>query len=175
MRYVALLRGINVGGNNRVEMARLRNSLESLGLTEVSTYINSGNIFFTSNKSVAILTKLIEDAIESEFGFHVHVVLRDKPNITALVKAIPTKWINDSSAKADVLFLWEDVDKQSVLKELTIKEGIDDVRYVPGAVIWHVDRADAGKSGLMKIIGTPLYKKVTIRNVNTTRKLAELL
>lgn len=172
---MALLRGINVGGKNKVAMARLQTSFETLGLKDVSTYINSGNILFSSDTSVTTLTDRIEAVIEKDFGFKIHVVLRDQENILHLAKAIPKTWMNGSDSKTDVLFLWEEYDRKEILGELTIKPGIDHVQYLPGAIVWHVDRANINKSGLLKIVGTPLYKRVTIRNINTVRKLAELL
>jgi uncharacterized protein (DUF1697 family) len=175
MIYVALLRGINVGGKNKVEMARLKTSFEAIGLSDVRTYINSGNILFSSDKKPAVITTDIEAAIEKDFGFHVHVLLRDSTNIQALAKAVPLTQVNDTVMKTDIMFLWEDVDRKNVLQELTIKPGIDNVKYLPGAIIWNVKRDDASRSGLMKIIGTPLYKRMTIRNVNTLRKLVELM
>lgn len=74
-----------------------------------------------------------------------------------------------------VMFLWEDVDKRSVLKRLTIKEDLDDVKYVPGAVIWRVDRDKLTRSGMMKLTSDELYQQMTIRNCNTVRKLIEMM
>lgn len=176
MIYVALLRGINVGGNNKVEMTKLKESFESIGHTDVTTYINSGNIIFSSDNKLRELASEIEAVIEKDFGFKVHVVVRDVKSIRAIDKATPKTWVNDGKTmKTDVLFLWEDVDKETVLNELVIKPGIDEVQYVPGAIIWRVHCNNVSKSGLMKIIGTPLYKKITIRNINTVRKLTTLM
>jgi uncharacterized protein (DUF1697 family) len=175
MVYVALLRGINVGGNNRVDMARLKAVFTKLSYTDVKSYINSGNIIFTSHKNSLSQVSRIEEAIEQEFGFRVHVVVRDHSNIAAVDKAIPASWVNDSTMKTDVMFLWDDIDSAEVLDQLTIKPDIDAVKYVSGAIIWRVDRKNVTKSGLLKIIGTDLYKKMTIRNVNTVRKLHNLM
>jgi uncharacterized protein (DUF1697 family) len=76
--------------------------------------------------------------------------------------------------KSDVMFLWPESDSKSVLSELTIKD-FDRVIYAPGAVLWSVDRADQGRSGMGKLVGTMLYKQMTIRNVNTVRKLSEIM
>ena len=77
MTYLALLRGINVGGKNKVEMARLKTLFESIGCSDVRTYINSGNVIFTNGRVAARLRTSIEKAIAQEFGFDVRVVLRD--------------------------------------------------------------------------------------------------
>jgi uncharacterized protein (DUF1697 family) len=74
-----------------------------------------------------------------------------------------------------VLFLWSEFDQKSVLKELPINPDIEDVRYVPGAVVWRIDARDAAKSRRTKLFGTPLYRGLTVRNVNTVRKLVQLM
>jgi uncharacterized protein (DUF1697 family) len=175
MKYVALLRGINVGGNNKVEMPRLKKLFEELDFKNVKTYINSGNIIFEAKGTPMVLAKKIEKEIEKEFKFNIYVVIRDLKNIQKLDKAVPKEWVNDETMKTDVMFLWDDVDNKNVLKQVIIKPDIDDVKYLDGAIIWRVDRKAVTRSGLLKIVGTPLYKKITIRNVNTLRKLKELM
>ena len=173
--YVALLRGINVGGKNKVEMSRLEATFESVGSKQVSTYINSGNVLFTHRRKTATLTPLLEEAIATEFGFAVEVVLRDGASFAATAKAIPRAWKDDSTMRCYVMFLWEDLDTPAILEELTIKPGIDYVRYVPGAIIWRVDRADLTRSGMMRLTSSDLYRSMTIRNCNTVRKLEQLM
>lgn len=72
-------------------------------------------------------------------------------------------------------FLWEGFDNKSSLKLLSPREGVDNVRYAHGAIIWHVERKLHGKSGMNKVIGTELYKNITVRNVNTVRKLVAMI
>ncbi len=176
MIYVALLRGINVGGNNKVEMAKLRSAFERLGFEQVKTYINSGNIIFSDTTHIASeLAPLIENVIEEDFGFHVYVVVRSSPQIKLITQALPSDWVHDKTMKCDVIFLWDNIDNKETLEQLTIKPGIDDVKYVPGAILWRVDYENATRSGVLKIVGTPLYKQMTVRNANTLRKLAELM
>lgn len=174
--YVALLRGINVGGKNKVEMSRLKATFEAVGMTDVRTYINSGNVIFRDDRSRSTeLPIVLEQAIATEFGFSVKVLVRDVQTMVSLRDAIPPSWKDDSTMRCNVMFLWEDVDEPVVLKSLTIKEDIDDVKYVPGAVIWRVDRATLTRSGMTKLPRTDLYRSMTIRNCNTVRKLAELM
>ena len=176
MVYVALLRGINVGGKNKMEMARLKATFESAGMKDVTTYINSGNVVFTDNRrKPATITRTLEKVIEAHFGFAIKVLIRDLPSIKKLLKALPDSWTNDSKMRCDVLFLWESFDKKEVLNELSWKPEIEDVVYVSGAVIWRIDRPNVNRSRLFKIIGTDLYRGMTIRNCNTVRKLAELM
>lgn len=176
MKYVALLRGINVGGKNKVEMKRLKQTFEKVGTTDVLTYINSGNIIFTDTAHTAKqLAALLEAAIVKDFGFAVKVLVRDQKNIQAIAKALPSSWINDNTMKCDVLFLWEKYDNAKVMNQITIKPGLDDVEYMNGAILWRVDRQNVTRSGLLKIVGTDLYAHTTIRNCNTVRKLAALM
>lgn len=176
MIYVALLRGINVGGNNKVEMKRLQEVLVQSGIQSVKTYINSGNVIFKDEKrSPDELANLLESVIEKEFGFSVKVLLRDIENIRNLVKTLPPEWKNDTSMKCDVMFLWDSFDNKEILNSLSVKPEIDDVIYVPGAILWRVDRVNVTRSGMMKLVGTDIYKHMTIRNCNTARKLLDLM
>jgi uncharacterized protein (DUF1697 family) len=176
MVYVALLRGINVGGKNKVDMKTLKGVFEDAGMTSVRTYINSGNVIFeSSSRSRAKLAEVLEKAIERKFRFDIKVLVRDLRSMRAVMKAMPAKWTNDKDQRCDVMFLWDDVAKPSVLKQFKIKPEIEDVKYASGAVIWRVDREHVTKSGLMKLVGTPIYKRMTIRNCNTARKLLQLM
>lgn len=176
MIYIALLRGINVGGNRKVEMPRLKTLFESLGHTDVKTYINSGNVIFSSaEKDQTILCAQIEEAIESEFSFTVPTIIKSANQLKAIAEAIPKEAQNNHEMECDILFLWDEVDSPGVLKDLDPREGADEVKYVPGAIIWSVSKEEINKSKLLRIVGTPFYKRVTIRNCNTVRKLLSLL
>lgn len=176
MKYVALLRGINVGGNNRVEMSKLKGIFEDLGYLDVVTYINTGNVIFeTEEKNDEIVKKEIEKALKDNFKFEIRVVLRDDKNIEKVCKKIPTDWQNNDDMKTDVLFLWEEFDNKKSLDLINKKEGIDNLIYADGAIVWNVDRKNYTKSGMNKFINSVLYKNMTARNVNTVRKLCELM
>jgi uncharacterized protein (DUF1697 family) len=177
MIYLALLRGINVGGKNKVEMSRLKATFETAGFSSVRTYINTGNVIFAADNDNPSpkLASQIEKMIATEFGFPVAVLLLDIQAVLAVAEAIPPSWKEDSTMRCYVMFLWEDVDEPAVVERLTIKDDIDDVKYVPGAIVWRVDRAVLTRSGMMKVTNDELYRSMTIRNCNTVRKLAELM
>lgn len=176
MIYIALLRGINVGGNNKIDMKTLKQVFEQAGMESVKTYINSGNILFKSeNPSKEELSAILEDAIYKHFALSIKVLIYNAEEFKAIAKALPEDWLNDKERKSDALFLWEEVNEEKVLDQLFLKSEIDRVIYVPGAVLWSVDRDKVTKSGMVKIIGTEVYRKVTIRNVNTVRKLVNLI
>ncbi|MFC3210057.1 DUF1697 domain-containing protein [Planomicrobium okeanokoites] len=176
MIYVALLRGINVGGNNKVDMKELKKTFEEAGMSAVKTYINSGNIIFADDQHAQDeLPSILEAAILSQFDLSIKVLVYSIEEFRRIAGSLPETWTNDQDMKSDVWFLWPEADNAAVLDELTIKPEIDRVNYVPGAVLWSVDKAHAAKSGMQKVIGTKLYKLVTIRNVNTVRKLLVLM
>lgn len=176
MVYVALLRGINVGGKSIVSMQLLREAFEKAGLQNVATYINSGNVIFeTSKQSEDKLAASLEKIIRDTFGFAAMVLVLSGENITRLAQALPADWTNGTSMKCDVLFLHGDVDTPNIVQQMKPKDGIDRTQYQPGALFWSIDRKLATKSGLYKIVGTQLYKRMTVRNCNTLRKLAALV
>jgi uncharacterized protein (DUF1697 family) len=176
MKFVALLRGINVGGNNKVDMKALKSAFTDAGMTSVSTYINSGNVIFSSRmRNQERLAARLEAAIAQAFGFDIRVLVRSHDNLREVLAALPDDWVTDTEMRCDVLFLWQEVDSPAVLDDVTPKAGIDDVRYAPGALIWRVDRDKVTRSGLSKMVGSPLYKQTTIRNSNTARKLLALM
>lgn len=175
-KYLSLLRGINVGGNNKVAMKDLKKVFEDAGFTNVTTYINSGNIIFESPiKNVTEIVSIIETAIHKHFKFPVRVVVREAKTIKVVCDAIPEAWENDDEQKTDVLFLWNEYDKKDSLKLLAINSDVDTVIYNNGAIIWNVARKNYSKSGMNKFIGTELYKNMTARNVNTVRKLNKMV
>ncbi|MFC3418578.1 DUF1697 domain-containing protein [Salinicoccus hispanicus] len=176
MIYVALLRGINVGGNNKIDMKDLKASFENAGMNDVITYINSGNIIFSNEyNSQFKLPGILEATILQDFNLDIKVLIRSFEEIEAVVDHLPDFWKNDKEIKSDVLFLWDEIDDRSVLDELKIRPDIEQVIYIPGAILWSVDKGNLSKSGMSKIVGTKIYKKVTIRNVNTVSKIYELM
>jgi uncharacterized protein (DUF1697 family) len=175
MTYVAFLRAVNVGGNSIVSMAAIREALVALGLADVRTHINSGNIIFSTRASDAQrLTVRIEKALEQHTGIAIKVLVMDHKTLKKIVDAIPRTWVDDKTMRTYVLMLWKELDDHGILDRLPTKPGVDELRYTPGAVVWRVDRANVGRSQMNRIVGTPLYKKITMRSANTMRKLNEL-
>ena len=175
MTYVAFLRGVNVGGKSIVSMAAIKEALVALGLSEVRTYINSGNVIFSTRASDAQrLTARIEKALERHTGMAIKVLVTDHKTLKTMVDAIPRSWVDDKTMRTYVLLLWKELDDRKILDRLPIRPGVDELRYTRGAVVWRVDRENVGRSQMNRIVGTPLYKKITIRSANTMRKLNEL-
>lgn len=175
MRYLALLRGINVGGKNKVEMKKLKTTFELLGFTNVVTYINSGNIIFEElNKQQGVITNEIETSIKQNFNLNIKVVLKNREDIETINRALPPTWIKSEIMRTDIMFLWDEVDKPEIMEEIQINS-VDSVKYVSGALLWKIEDVDYNKSGMLNLMGTKLYKNITVRNENTFRKLHEIM
>jgi uncharacterized protein (DUF1697 family) len=173
---LCLLRAVNVGGNNPVRMARLRDVFQGLGFADVRTFINSGNVIFDApTRGAPNLVERIENAIEEEFGFRIAVVVWDLERYDRLVAALPANCVDDTEARCNVLFLWPEVDREQVVDEMPWNPELEEVRYLPGAVIWRQERRNVTRSRMTKMVGTDLYRKLTIRSSNTVRKLHALM
>lgn len=178
MKYLGLLRGINVGGNNKVSMSALRDCFEQLGFTHVSTYINSGNIFFDSDEvDVVKLVEACEKAIEDTFGFSVVVMVISRVDYMEAQHQAPSWWANGTeNMRNDALFVIPPTTAEEVLEELSKKTSMVDKLSSHGQVVfWTLPIADYNKSVVPKIVGTPIYRRVTMRSSTTFRKLALLM
>lgn len=173
MKYVCLLRGVNVGNSRKVPMAEFRQVLENMGFENVRTYINSGNAIFES-KSEPDEAKLRKSLAET-FGFDVPALVINSENLRRIVAAVPPDWQNDyTERKADVAFLFPDADSPDILEKLGYRPEFETLLYVPGAILSNIERKTQSRSSLLRTVGTPMYKNLTIRNLTTARKLADL-
>ncbi|MFT4186086.1 MAG: DUF1697 domain-containing protein [Micrococcaceae bacterium] len=172
--YVALLRGINAGGKRRVPMADLRKLFEELGYSKVKTYVNSGNVLFKANK--APTSESLTKELTVHFGFEIPTLVLNEFAFKQVAKAIPADWQNDyQKHKSDVCFLFPAIDSPEIIKQIGQNSEIETIRYVKGAVLSNLLRKNQPKSSLFKLVGTPLYQRMTVRNITTVRKLAVLL
>ena len=174
--WIALLRGINVGGNRRVPMAELRAVLETIGLDEVRTYIVSGNVLFrTALTDRAELTARIEATIEERFGFAVAVVLRTAVELRSLLAADPLpEGSTTDPAHRYAVFLSADPDPAR-LAAIDSAAVAPDVFVVGDRVIhaWYRNGLQASKLAV-RLTDRSLGVTVTTRNWNTVRKLVDL-
>ena len=171
MKYVALLRGVNVGTSKRVDMKTLKKLFESIGYTEVVTYINSGNIQFSVDETHDKVEEDIKEILFKNLGEGIKVLLKTKEQMREIAKTIPVEWKNDEEQKTDVAYLFKCINRKEIADELPINKEYIRILYVDGALIWNVKRKDYNKSQLNKIIGHKIYKEMTVRNVNTARYL----
>jgi len=174
--FVALLRGVNVGGKNMIRMSSLKGSFERMGFEDVATYINSGNILFTAKEGDARkLERKIEAMLSSEYRLECKVVVRSYPEMSDLVESLPADWAGDGGWKHNVIFLRHTIDSEEVLEGLKPTSGIERVLYRPGALLWSARAGDIPRSAWVKRPGQKVYHDMTVRNLNTTRKLHELM
>jgi len=174
LKYVALLRGINVGKGARVPMKTLKALLEGLGLGDVVTYLNSGNVVFDSALSSSHLTQLIEDELERAFGERIPTLVKTSMEVIAIAESIPREWGSNADEQTYVAYLFSDVDNPGIVSELPVKRQFMSIFYAPGAIIWNIKRESYNRSQITKIVGHSSYARMTTRNVNTARKLAAL-
>lgn len=176
-RYVALLRGINVGGNAIVPMAALREALSKRGLSDVKTYIQSGNILFTSGEADAsVLSTLIASTIRAEFSVDAKVVVYSAKQWRAIVAAIPAWWGQNPDWKYNLLAILTPTTPAEVVEATgALKPDIERMEPGPGVVYQGMSRELFGKTTTGKLAANPVYKNLTIRNRNTTLKIAALL
>jgi len=173
MKYASLLRGINVGTTKRIDMKHLNAMFEGLGYFNVSTYINSGNIRFESNDSVEKIVASLDSCFRTELGYEVPTLVKTLEEMQLIAAEIPAHWQNDSDQRTDVAYLFDEVDNIDIIDKLPFKRDFVYTRYIKGALIWNVTRENYNKSQLNKLIGHKLYPYMTVRNVNTARRLAE--
>jgi uncharacterized protein (DUF1697 family) len=175
-RYVALLRGINVGGRNAVPMADLRAALTDAGYTSVATYIQSGNVVFESTAPRRALEAEVEDALEERFGIPIVVVVRSHAEFRTIVEQAPDGFGTEPRTyHSDVLFLKSPLTSARAMRVVELRDGVDRAWPARGVVYFQRLSARRTQSRLSRIVGTPQYKSMTIRSWATTTKLLELL
>jgi uncharacterized protein (DUF1697 family) len=174
-RYVALLRGINVGGNKKVPMAQLRKVLEGLGYTDVATLLQSGNAVFTAKeKSPEKVARQLETAIAKEFGFEVSVIIRTRDELAAAIQANPLSGAEDAPSRFLVTFLSGVPDKKR-LQEIDPAAYLPDEFRVVGREIYARFPNGIGNSKLATVLGGRRLGVIpTARNWSTVTKLLAL-
>ena len=176
--FLVLLRGINVGGKNKISMAELKGCLEGLGFSEVSTFIVSGNVVLASDRNADAIAAEIEAVLPKAFHIDselVKVLVLTRDQLQAVVDDRP-KGFGDQPDKyhSDAIFLIG-IETAEVMPIFNPREGVD--RVWPGHGVVYAERLSAQrtKSRLSSMMASPLYKSMTIRSWSTTVKLLGLL
>ena len=175
IRWIALFRGINVGGNNKLPMADLRELAAELGFEEPKTYIQSGNLVLGSDeKDAEKLEAMLAGAVEKRFGFHPCIVMRNVEQFQAALDANPYAAKVKEGKELHLYFLDGPADKydEAVIRELaaeseefTLKDGIFYL-YAPEGI---------GRSKLAEKLPKYLPKRHTARNLNSVRAILDLV
>ena len=174
---VALLRAVNLGGHNRIGMEALRALHESLGLRDVQTYVQSGNVVFTApGRDIGPLPKRIEAAIEPAFGFRCAVILRTAAELRDVVRRNPFAGRTDvESSRLIVVFLSREPDSEARTKALAIKLGPEETK-IEGREVFVFYPNGVGRSKLtVAVMEKALGVVGTGRNWNTVTKLLEMV
>ena len=177
MRYVLLLRGVNVGGKNKVVMSELKELLGREAFSDVDSYINSGNLFFSSDESVETIVLKVEKVLEENYEFVIPFTLLSKDDYLEEMAGLP-KWWKDEFARKDILFFSRWTDTDEVVRFVEESEFYNERVYIGKcAVFWaKIDEAEYQKTTYhKKILKQPFYKTITIRNGKTFDKIAEIL
>jgi uncharacterized protein (DUF1697 family) len=175
-RFLALLRGINVGGKNVIAKDDLRQCFEDLGFTSVRTYIQSGNILFRSEtSSVKELTAAVEAGLSDRFSYEAQVVILPQRKYKSAVAAAPDGWGTDDKQKHNAMFTLSSTTPKKVLAQLPVpKTGIETVTTGPGVIFWSASKSHLTKTTMLKLAKETAYQQMTVRNHNTVFKLLEL-
>lgn len=176
--YIALLRGINVGGNTLISMDALKRAFESLGFKNVKTILASGNVIFEAPKSdLATLTTKIEQKLESQFSFAIKVMLRTREDIQSLIDLAPFKKVKVTpQIRLHVSFLPQDVEHRLEISQRLKGTSFDILRATSCELCSVVDIArNQGTTDLMKVLEKEFGKKITTRTWNTVERIAALL
>ena len=176
MKYVLLLRGINVGGKNKVAMSDLKDMISKLGYENVITYINSGNIIFDANDNKEIVRVKISHMLET-FPFSINKVILTQEEYLDEISNLP-EWWSEELFRRDVLFYSDEVD-YSVMKERIKMMPLNDemVHFGKRAVFWGKcnEKNYLSTSYHKLLMKESFYKSITIRNAKSFEKIIELL
>ena len=176
-RYALLVRGINVGGKNKVVMAELRQELTELGLEKVETYINSGNIFFTSKVPKVTLVEILKAFFEVHYPFIQSFSLLSQEDYEAELENLPDWWIKDLARK-DVLFYTEGLDVDQVIEKvdsLVLEDEV--VHFGKLGIFWgkYSEESYYETAYHKYLLKMPFYRQITIRNAKTFDKIGQML
>jgi uncharacterized protein (DUF1697 family) len=176
MKYVAFLRGINVGGNTPVSMAHLKSAVEHCGYTNVVTYINSGNVIFdTEQTNITAIIKKLETVFVEKLHHTIPIALRSLPQMKKTLENIPSLWKKNADVRCYLAFTRESLTPADVIKETPVNPDVDQVDAGPDVVYMTTKKSGLTKSGFSKLIGKKVYKEITMRNLNTTQKVFALM
>lgn len=175
--YVALLRGINVGGKNVIRMAELRSCFEADGFRDVVTYIQSGNVIFRGPASApGPLTTRIEAMLASAFNYRAKVMLRSRRQLAAVVAGAPAGFGSQPDRyRYDTIFLRDTLTADAAMREVLLRPGVDEAWAGDGVLYFSRLISQASRSYLSRLVSMPVYQDMTIRNWNTTTRLLQLM
>ena len=177
-RYIAFLRGINISGKNKVSMAELKQGFVRLDYTDVKTYLNSGNVIFSSDEADTVkTTSRIEEMIKNQFGLDIPVFVISKEEIEDILYHAPDWWGDENKEIYDnLIFIMSPATFKDVYDEIgEPKEGLEKIEEYKETVFWSFSRKDYQKTNWWsKTASAAIGSKLTIRTANTVRKIVSM-
>ena len=175
--WLALLRGINVGGRNVIRMADLKKCFQDDGFRDVVTYIQSGNVIFRSaSAEPGPLTARIEEMLAAAFDYKAKVALRSYEQMLAVVEEAPAGFgARPDVYRYDVLFLFGSLTAADAMEHVRTRSGVDEAWTGEGVLYFSRLTEKASRSHLSRLASMPVYQSMTIRNWRTTTRLLELM
>ena len=174
-RYIAFLRGVNISGRNKVAMAELKKGIERLGNGEVKTYLNSGNVIFSSDENdIGSITKQIVMMIKSQFDLDIPVFVIAKEELEDILHNAPDWWGNDDKEIYDnLIFIMPPVTFTDVFNEIgEPKEELEKIQNYKKAIFWSFSRKNYQKTNWWsKTASASISNKLTIRTAGTIKKI----
>ena len=177
-RYVALLRRINISGKNKVVMAELKKEIESLMFENVKTYLNSGNVIFSSQEeNIEKIIKQIEAMLKKKYDFEIPIFVLEQEKLKDILEHAPIWWGSDDKMIYDnLIFMIPPITFKEVFEEIgEAKKGLEKIQNYKDVIFWSFSRKDYQKTNWWpKTANTNVSKKITTRTVNTVRKIVKM-
>ena len=177
-RYIALLRGINISGKNKIPMSELKAGFIECGFAEISTYLNSGNVIFSSDlDDNDTLSNKIKRMIKDRFELDIPVFIISQKLLEDIVNHAPVWWGDDNKEIYDnLIFLIPPLSYEEFSEEIGNPKGkYENVHYYKNAVFWSFSRKDYQKTNWWsRTASSNIRDKITIRTANTVRKIVSM-
>lgn len=177
VKYIALLRGINISGKNKIAMKELKSELEKYGYLNVTTFLNSGNVIFNSNDNKENIANNIHLIIKNKFNLEIPIYITTSLELEDILNNNPNWWgTNNKEIYDNIIFIIPPTKYDEVYKVVgEPKENIEKIKEYNNIIFWSYDLKEYRKSNWWtKTISTSISNKITIRTANTMRKILEL-
>lgn len=174
-RYIALLRAININGKNKIPMAELKKGFEQLAFAEVKTWLDSGNVAFSSSETDTVkLTAQIEKMVQDQFDLDIPVFVISQEKLEDILQHAPDWWGTENKEIYDnLIFIMPPATFADVYEEIgEPKEGLEQIQNYKDAIFWSFSRKDYQKTNWWsKTASANIGSQLTIRTANTVRKI----
>lgn len=175
--YIALLRGVNVGGKNKISMAQLKTAFQNYGYTRVKTYINSGNVIFsTDKKENIVLQEECKMIIKDTFELDIDLLVISANHLLEVLEHKPDWWGKEDDSKHNAIFVIYPYTAEEIIQNVgEIKPEYEKVDCYGQVIFWSAPLETFSRTRWSKVVSSSLYDKVTIRNFNTFQKLVNMV